>query len=182
MAEEYDVVGYILKKRETGGGGGCVGCLVMLILLSVIGSCLFGGKGKRVKEHVRPNVPENVSVNVPENVAENVPSPVIESETVERVSIRRPAPVVPRPIKCRACAGKGIKLIWSVCPTCNGHRKIVDQARTAENAMKAMARGMSHRRPPKPKIYQMACPSCKGRGKVSQQCVCPDCGGSRYVK
>ena len=170
MAEEYDVVGYILKKRETGGGGGCAGCLVMLILLSVIGSCLFGGKGKRVQEQERQYVPENT------------PQQVVVPETVERVPTRHAAPVVSRPIKCRACAGQGVKLMWSVCPTCNGHRKVVDQARTAENAMKAMARGMSHRRPPKPKIYQMVCPSCKGRGKVSQQCVCPDCGGSRYVR
>ena len=45
MSDEYEVVGYVLKKRESGDG--CAGCLGALIVIAILGACIescVGGK------------------------------------------------------------------------------------------------------------------------------------------
>jgi len=163
MSDDYEVVGYILKKRDDGGG--CAGCLGVLIAIAIFGACIescVGGK----KNSGNATVPTYAE-----------PSPV----TVQTGT--SPVGVVEQRIRCRNCSGKGINNIWTTCPTCNGHRKIVDQGRTAQSAMQGIASGLANgrnHRPPRPRTYYMSCPACNGKGKISHQERCNQCGGNGF--
>lgn len=179
MSDDYEVVGYILKKKEAGGG-----CLGALIVIAVLGACIescVGGK-KSPGNAPAPTYTESASVTVQTGT-----SPVREGPG--NVS-RPPQPTVPirvveQCIRCKNCSGKGTKNVWTACPTCNGQKKVVDQARTAQSAMQGIANGLAHgrgsRKPPRPKTYYISCPSCKGKGKFSHQERCDKCVGNGFL-
>ena len=164
MSDDYEVVGYILKKKPDGDG--CAGCLGALIVIAILGACIescVGGK-KNSGNATAPTYTE--------------PAPVIVQTGTS------PVRVVEQRIRCRNCSGKGIMNIWTTCPTCNGHRKVVDQARTAQSAMQGLANGLAkgrHHRPPHPRTYYMSCPACNGKGKISHQERCDQCGGNGFL-
>ena len=173
---EYDVVGYIVRKRESASGAeGCVGCLVIFILLGLIGSCI----GERI--NFGKASPPNESARQAE-----VSHAPIAPQTATRIpqsTVGQPRMVEQR-VHCRACSGKGVKTGWATCPTCNGQRKVVDQARTAQNAVSGIVNGMArgrHSRPPRSRTYYMSCPSCNGKGRIPRQEGCGQCGGSGFL-
>lgn len=164
MSDDYEVVGYILKKKPDGDG--CAGCLGALIVIAILGACIescVGGK-KNSGNATAPTYTE--------------PAPVIVQTGTS------PVRVVEQRIRCRNCSGKGFKDIWATCLTCNGDRKVVDQVRTAQSAMQGLANGLAkrrHHRPPRPRTYYMTCPSCNGKGKIPRQERCGQCGGDGYL-
>ena len=181
MSDEYDVVGLILKKKESNDGcAGCLGALVVVaIICAIIESCI-GGKKKPA------NVPSTIYTEPP-SVVQPGTSPTHGSpDSVSR-------PIWPAPptddreqrVRCRNCSGKGVKNVWTKCSTCNGNRRVVDQAKTAQSAMTGVvngfARGRAPRQPPRPKTYYMSCPSCNGKGRISHSEDCHQCGGNGYL-
>lgn len=181
MSDEYEVVGYILKKKPSGDG--CAGCLGALLVIAILGACIescVGGK-KNSGDSPAPTYTEAAPASVQTGT-----SPVRDaSPNVSRIlPPTAPVPVVEQRIRCRNCFGKGIKNILTTCPTCNGHRKVVDQARTAQSAMQGIANGLArgrHPRPPRPHTYYMSCPSCNGKGKIPHQESCNQCGGNGFL-
>lgn len=179
MSDDYEVVGYILRKKSTGGG-----CLGALILIAIIGACIescVGGK-KSSGNAPAPAYTEPAPVAVQTST-----SPVREASANASRFPQPTAPVrvVGQRIRCRACSGKGAKEVWATCPMCNGHRRIVDQERTAQSAVSGMvnafARGRAPRRPPQQRTYYMSCPSCHGKGRIPHQEGCRQCGGSGHL-
>ena len=178
MSDDYEVVGYILKKKPSGDG--CAGCLGALIVIAILGACIescVGGK-KSAGNDATPTYTESSPVTM-QTGASSVRD---GSSNVSRIpQPTAPVRVVEQRIRCRNCSGKGIKNIWTTCPTCNGHRKVVDQARTAQSAMQGLANGLArgrHPRPPRPHTYYMSCPACNGKGKIPHQERCNQCGGN----
>lgn len=181
MSDDYEVVGYILKKKPSGDG--CAGCLGALIVIAVLGACIescVGGK-KNSGNATAPTYTEPAPV-----IVQTGTSPVRDgSDSVSRIpQPTTPVRVVEQRIRCRNCSGNGIKNFWTTCPTCNGHRKIVDQGRTAQSAMQGVASGLANgrnHRPPRPRTYYMSCPACNGKGKISHQERCDQCGGNGFL-
>lgn len=181
MSDDYEVVGYILKKKPSGDG--CAGCLGALIVIAILGACIescVGGK-KNSGNAPAPTYTEPAPVAVQTGTL-----PVREgsSNVSQLPQPTAPVRVVEQRIRCRNCSGKGIKNIWTPCPTCNGHRKVVDQARTAQSAMQGIANGLArgrHPRPPRPHTYYMSCPTCNGKGKIPHQEGCNQCGGNGFL-
>ena len=53
MSDDYEVVGYILKKKPSGDG--CAGCLGALIVIAILGACIescVGGKTHSGNAHI----------------------------------------------------------------------------------------------------------------------------------
>lgn len=175
MSDDYEVVGYILRKKEAGAG--CLGALIVIVILGAcIESCVGGKKNSGHADN--PTYTESPPVTVQTGTL-----PVRDvSTTVSRIQQpAAPIRVVEQRIRCGSCSGRGIKNLATRCPTCNGCGRIVDQARTAQSAMQGIANGLARGRQPRPPrhhTYYMACPACNGTGRISHQDRCDQCGGN----
>ena len=182
MSDEYEVVGYVLKKKPDGDG--CAGCLGALIAIAIFGACIescVGGK-KNSGNATVPTYTDSAPVAV------QTGTPSVRDASANGFQIPQntaPVRVVEQRVRCRACSGRGAKEVWSTCPVCNGYRKVVDQERTAQSAvsgmMNAFARGRRPYRPPQQRTYYMSCPSCSGKGRIPHREGCGQCGGNGFL-
>ena len=181
MSDEYEVVGYVLRKKESNDG--CAGCIGALIVIAILGACIescVGGK-KNSGNAAVPAYTESAPAAVQAGTA---PVRDASANAFRTPQPAAPVRVVEQRIRCRSCSGKGIKNVWATCPTCNGYRRVVDQVRTAQSAMQGIANGLArgrHHRPPRPQTYYMSCPSCSGKGKIPRQERCGQCWGNGFL-
>lgn len=156
MSEEYEITGIIVRKKDSNDGcAGCIGAVVLLVILGAFFESCLGNGGKSVNSS---------------NQMTDTPSSIQQPAKLNSPPIRQ--------IRCRACGGDGKVNVSPVCPTCNGNRKVIDQERTRQNVARDIARSVRRKQGYQPKTYYKNCPFCKGRGKVRQLDNCRECSGT----